>query len=152
MTRNSNAARREAKRAHTAAKPATRPLTWWRTMRAEAFDAPTAAVMRETISTIAIIDEPTWRAAANGDAAAATGLALRLHPERAAPLAFDLVMTALAACAADGNATACLVMSRVLRRRRGAGKKEARIATSWLVRAFGKVLSRRVAAGIEGGK
>jgi hypothetical protein len=119
------------------------PLAWWRTMKAETFDATTAVVMREAISTIAIIDEPTWRAAANGDAAAATGLALRLHPDRATPLAFDLVMTAVAACAAEGNATACLVMSRVVPRRRGAGTKDARIATSWLVRAFASALDSR---------
>jgi hypothetical protein len=119
------------------------PLAWWRTMKAEKFDVTTAVVMREAISTIAIIDEPMWRAAANGDAAAAAGLALRLHPDRATPLAFDLVMTAVAACAAEGNATACLVMSRVVPRRRGSGKKEARIATSWLVRAFASALERR---------
>jgi hypothetical protein len=123
------------------------PLALWRTMKAETFDAATAVVMREAISTIAIIDEPTWRAAANGDAAAAAGLALRLHPDRATPLAFDLVMTAVAACAAEGNATACLVMSRVVPRRRGAGTKDARIATSWLVRTFASALDRRREGG-----
>jgi hypothetical protein len=123
------------------------PLVWWRTMKAETFDTTTAVVMREAISTIAIIDEPMWRAAANGDAAAATGLALRLHPDRATPIAFDLVMTTVAACAAEGNATACLVMSRVVRRRGGAGKKEARIATSWLVRTFAAALDRRREGG-----
>lgn len=123
------------------------PLAWWRTMKAETFDATTAVVMREAISTIAIIDEPTWRAAANGNAAAATGLALRLHPDRATPLAFDLVMTAVAACAAEGNATACLVMSRLIPRRRGAGKKEARIATSWLVRTSASALDGHCEGG-----
>ena len=119
------------------------PLALWRTMEAETFDETTVVVMREALSTIAIIDEPTWRAAATGDAAAATGLALRLHPDRAAPIAFDLVMTSVAACAAEGNAAACLVMSRVLPRRRGAGKKDARLATSWLVRTFAAGLVKR---------
>jgi hypothetical protein len=59
---------------------------------------------------------------------------------------FDLVMTALAVCAADGNAAACLVMSHILRKIPGAGKTEARIATSWLVRAFDKVLFHRADA------
>jgi hypothetical protein len=147
MTRETNAVPGAAKRARIPATPFTLPLTWWRTMKAETFDAAMAVVMREAISTIAIIDEPTWRAAANGDAAAAAGLALRLHPDRATPLAFDLVMTAVAACAAEGNATACLVMSRVVPRRRGAGKKEARIATSWLVRTFASALDRRREGG-----
>jgi hypothetical protein len=123
------------------------PLAWWRTMKAETFDAATAVVMREAISTIAIIDEPTWRAAANGDAAAAAGHALRLHPDRATPPAYDLVMTAAAARAAEGNAAACLVMSRVVPRRRGAGKKDARIATSWLVRTFATALDKRREGG-----
>jgi hypothetical protein len=119
------------------------PLTWWRTMRAEQLDATAAIVLRKSIATIAIIDEPSWRAAAIGDVAAAVGLALRLDPARATPIAFDLVMTALAACAADGDSTACLAMSFVLRRRPGASKSEARIATSWLVRSFAGVLRKR---------
>lgn len=143
MKRISHAMPREPERDKARKQQALSPLAWWRTLKAETFDATTAVAMREAISTIAIIDEPTWRAAANGDAAAATGLALRLQPDRATPLAFDLVMTAVAACAAEGDATACLVMSRVLRRRRGAGKKEARIATSWLVRTFAAALDRR---------
>src|ERR1700688_3601018 len=92
---------------------------------------------------------PARDAARNQQAvsAAAAGLALRLHPDRAPPLAYDLVMTAVPACAAEGNATACLVMSRVVPRRRGAGKKEARIATSWLVRTFASALDRRREGG-----
>jgi hypothetical protein len=116
------------------------PLTWWRTMHAEQLDATAAIVLRKSIATVAIIDEPSWRAAAIGDATAAVGLALRLDPARATPIAFDLVMTALAACAADGDSTACLAMSFVMRRRPGAGKLEARIATNWLVRSFAGVL------------
>ena len=75
--------------------------------------------------------------------------------EESAEARYDLVMTALAVCAADGNAAAYLVMSHLLRKLPGAGKAEARVATSWLARAFDKVLSRRAdAAGTEaeGGK
>jgi hypothetical protein len=143
MKRETNAMPRRAAREAAHETQNLSPLAWWRTMKAETFDAATAVVMREAISTIAIIDEPTWRAAADGNAAAATGLALRLHPDRATPLAFDLVMTAVAACAAEGDATACLVMSRVVPRRRGTGKKEARIATSWLVRTSASALDGR---------
>jgi hypothetical protein len=66
-----------------------------------------------------------------------------LRPENFADARFDLAMTALAICAADGNAAACLVMSHILRKIPGAGKAEARIATSWLTHAFGEVLPRR---------
>jgi hypothetical protein len=147
MKRETNATPREPARDAIRKPQLLSPLVWWRTMKAETFDAATAVVMREAISTIASIDEPRWRPAANGDAAAAVGLALRLHPDRATPLAFDLVMTAVAGCAAEGNATACLVMSRVVPRRRGAGKKDARIATNWLVRTFASALDKRREGG-----
>lgn len=102
-------------------------------MRAEAFDAAAVATMREALSAITIINEPLWRKAAAGDAAAAIALALRLDPERLPETAFDLVLTALAACAADGDDAAALVMAHVLRRSPGADAERARIATSWLV-------------------
>jgi hypothetical protein len=44
----------------------TPPLRWWRTIRADAFDASTARILREAIAAVAIIDEPTLRDAANG--------------------------------------------------------------------------------------
>jgi hypothetical protein len=66
-----------------------------------------------------------------------------LRPEDSADARFDLAMTALAISAAEGNAAACLVMSHILRKIPGAGKAEARIATSWLAHAFSEVLSRR---------
>jgi hypothetical protein len=121
-----------------------RPATqWWRFMPANAFDVSALREMRGSLSTIAILEEPTWRSAAGGNAAAAIGLALRLNPARSTSTAYDLIMTALAICGAGGNAAACLVMSHVLRKMPGAGKAEARIATSWLVHGFSGVLSRR---------
>jgi hypothetical protein len=119
------------------------PIKWWRTLPADGFDSSRKSVLRATLSTIAILDEPTWRSAAGGSAAAAIGLALRLNPDRSTSTAYDLIVTALAICAAEGNAAACLVMSHILRRIPGAGKAEARLATSWLAQAFSKVLSSR---------
>src|SRR5262249_52984014 len=104
-----------------------------------------ARSLRQTLSAIAIIDEPTWPRAVEGDAAAAIGLALRLHPQRSSLTGYDLVMSALAACAADGNGAAALVMALGLRRRAGAGAAEARLATGWLVRCMLVRTSRRLA-------
>jgi hypothetical protein len=125
----------------------TPPLRWWRTMRAEAFDASTARILREAIAVIAIIDEPTWHAAASGQVAAAVGLALRLNPQHTSPTLHDLVMTALVACAAEDDATACLAMAHALRRSPGAGRSEAKLATSWLVRSFLKTFRSDQKAG-----
>jgi hypothetical protein len=119
------------------------PIKWWRTLPADGFDSSRKSALRATLSTIAIFDEPTWRSAAGGSAAAAIGLALRLNPSRSTSAAYDLIVTSLAICAADGNAAACIVMSHVLRNIPGAGKAEARIATSWLALAFNEALSRR---------
>jgi hypothetical protein len=118
------------------------PLSWWRNIRGELFTAGIAAQLREHIAVFAIIGEPSWNAAAAGDAASAVRLALTVDQEVAGPVIIDLVMTALLACAAEGDAAACLSMSYALRRRPGAGQAEARIATSWLVRNFTTAMKR----------
>jgi hypothetical protein len=129
-----------------------RPLGWWRTIPAEEFDPSRVKVLRAMLSTIAILDEPAWSSATDGDAVAAIGLALRLNPARSTSTAYDLIMTSLAICATEGNAAACLVMSHILRKIPGAGKTEARIATSWLAHAFNQLLDRRAkAVGVEEG-
>jgi hypothetical protein len=125
----------------------TPPLRWWRSIPADAFDTSTARILREAIAAVAIIDEPTWRDAATGQVAAAVGLALRLNPQRTSAALYDLIMTALLACAAEDDATACLAMAHVLRRSPGAGRSEAKLATSWLVRSFLKTLHSAQKAG-----
>jgi hypothetical protein len=118
------------------------PLAWWRTIPAKELDLSRVKIMRATLSTIVVMKEPTWRAAADGNAAAAVGLALRLNPARSTETAYDLLMTAVVCCAAEGDAAAALTMSHVLRRLPMAGRKEARIATSWLVRTFSAATER----------
>jgi len=97
------------------------PLKWWRILPADGFDRSRVTILRTTLSTIAILEEPTWRSAAGGGAAAAIGMALRLNPDRSTSTAYDLIVTSLAICAADGNAAACIVMSHILRNIPGAG-------------------------------
>ncbi|MBM7486065.1 MULTISPECIES: hypothetical protein [Bradyrhizobium] len=141
MTKKNTAAR--SSRADREGRPQAAPgVTWWRTKPAEAFDESTAQQLRRTLSTIAILEVPTWRAAAGGDGAAAVGLALRLDPQRVTINGLDLVMTALAACAAEGDAAACLTMSHCMRRFFPTSKREARLATSWLVRTFAMAIKR----------
>lgn len=123
----------QAKAAHAGPSPC---LTWWRTKRAEEVDVEATRSMRVSLTTIGILGENRWRLAATGDAAAAIGIVVGLRKSDASKPVFDVVMTALAATAADGNAAACVVMANVLRTMPGAGAAEARIATSWLFRAF----------------
>jgi hypothetical protein len=119
------------------------PVQWWRFMSAASLDEVALRKMRASLSKIDVLGEPRWKDAASGDASASIRIALGMLPADAATLRCDLAMTALAVCAAEGNPAACLVMSHLLRQLPGAGNAEARIATSWLMRAFGKVLRRR---------
>lgn len=50
-------------------------------------------------------------------------------------------MTALAVVAARQDPTACLTMSYLLRRLPGAAEAEARLAASWIMRAYDNVAS-----------
>ena len=111
------------------------PLDVWCMVNAFAVNAKIVEQLRTALQTIAMIDEPTWRAAATGDASAAIGLALRLVPGKSSPMAYRLVMTALVACAAEGNTAACIVMTYVLRNRIEVTRLERQIAESWAMRA-----------------
>jgi hypothetical protein len=127
-------------------EPATRPPTaWWRTMSAKRLGPPSAEPLREALAIIAILGDPAWPAAVRGDPSAAIGLALRLNPQRSTDVAYDLVMTAVAACAAEGSDAACFVMAHMLGRRPGATLREARLANGWLAR-FEKAVRRREGA------
>jgi hypothetical protein len=122
--------------------PGRSPTEWWRGIAAPNFHVMALSAMRASIEKIEMLGEPRWRDAVAGDAAAAVGIALHLDHKRASPGKLDLVMTALVINARGGNATACVVLSNIIRRLPGAGKREARIATSWLMQAFRPVADR----------
>ncbi|MEH2524195.1 MULTISPECIES: hypothetical protein [unclassified Bradyrhizobium] len=118
------------------------PLEWWRTEHAEFFNGAAVVAMRNALATVVVLGESGWRAAAAGDAPAAIGLALRLNPQRSTGNAYDLIMTALAACAADGSDGAALVLSHLMRKMPNASNTHGAIATSWLLRSFAQVTRR----------
>ena len=122
--------------------PGCSPVTWWRSIAAPNFHVMALGAMQAAIEKVEMLGEPRWRDAVAGDAAAAIGMALLFDRQKASSGKFDLVMTALVINACDGDATACVVLSNVIRRLPGAGKREARIATSWLMRAFRPVADR----------
>jgi hypothetical protein len=117
------------------------PTRQWRFTRADSFDAAALHDMKSAIAKVALPGEPRWRHAAAGDASAAIGIALGMHSSRTTHQKYDFAMTALAICGLQGSAAACVVLSHMIRRLPGAGRAEARIATSWLARAFEKVLA-----------
>jgi len=106
-------------------------LSYWRTFAAEAFSKRRRAKVAECVRSISATP-PEWQAAARGDAAAASGLVLRLEtPTRISPRV-DLAMTILLNTA-FGNAGAALVLSHALRRMPLDRRRRTRLATSWLV-------------------
>jgi hypothetical protein len=116
--------------------PGCSPTEWWRSIAAPNFHLMALGAMKAAIEKVEMLGEPRWRDAVAGDAAAAVGLALLFDPHKVSSGKLDLVMTALVICACEGNATACLVLSRIIRRLPNAGNSEARVATSWLMQAF----------------
>lgn len=129
-----------SRRAVVAATPW--PTRWWRYHPATDFGAMEVAIVRVCIAKVEILGEPRWKAALSGDAASAIGMTLAMRSEQPTLPKFDLIATALAICACEGSAAACLVLSHVIRQLPGAGEQEARLATSWLVRAFRSVAER----------
>ncbi len=117
-------------------------LRIWRSAKPDAYDDAMLVALKETLAGVDMAGEPTWIRAAALDAAAAIGLAVRFVTADPEDVRRDLAMTALALCAAGGDAAACLVISNIIRRLPQAGAAEARIATAWLVRAFRKASSR----------
>jgi hypothetical protein len=83
--------------------------------------------VRETLRNDAPLRSPQWRAAVGGDAAAAIGLALELLSDDAEHPELDMAMTAVLACALEGDPAAALVISHAVRRVSD-GAHSARIA------------------------
>ena len=137
----------------TASRPAasrTPPIRWWRSMHADALRETETAAMCAALAKIELCGEPRWRPAMTGDVAAAIGMVMSMTPRHCGHLRFDLAATALAICAVNGSAAACLVMANVLRRMPGSGPAEARLATSWLTVAFRPVLDRNLGSLSDG--
>lgn len=112
-------------------------------MHADALRGAEAAEMRAAMAKIELCGEPRWRAAVTGDAAAAIGIVMTMTPRHFGHLRFDLAATALAICAVNGSAAACLVMANLLRRIPDSGPTEAQLATSWLTMAFHPLVERK---------
>ena len=84
--------------------------------------------MHAAIQDTEIVGEPEWKAAVNGDAAAAIGVAIRLAVKsQASKPVVDLAMTGVLAAAIQGDCTAQHFLSHMLNKR-GA----AEFAASWI--------------------
>jgi hypothetical protein len=87
--------------------------------------------MRFVASQIEFFGEPRWRSAVAGDADSAIAIVLSMNPKGPFRQKFDLAMTALAACACEGSAPACVVVGNVLINLRRADGRESDLADAW---------------------
>ncbi|WP_156950849.1 hypothetical protein [Bradyrhizobium genosp. SA-4] len=128
--RRSDERRAGRRRRSTSCKMIGNPLSYWRRLPAGAFDLTLRTSLRQTIRKIGST-LPDWKAAVAGDAGAAVGIVLRLHPPFRISARTDLAMSLLLNCAFE-SAGAALVLSHSLRRMRLSRSERRRLADSWL--------------------
>ncbi|MDT3683741.1 MAG: hypothetical protein RO009_01700 [Pseudorhodoplanes sp.] len=114
--------------------PLAQPWISWRSLPADAFGPAEITAMTAALDGMCFAPDGGWRRAADGDAAVAIRLALKLLPISAITQQVDIVMTALARCAATGNPAACLVLAKILRQAPIDKALASRLSVSWLTR------------------
>ena len=127
--------------------PFQHPLSWWRTRPADQFKKTDVHIARHFLMRSAIIGEPHWFLGAAGDAAIAVGVALRAQRRKGNTLVtVDLAMTAVLLTALEGNVTAALLMSAMLKRRSNIDRRCKMLSDSWLTYKSGDVRTSTTAA------
>jgi len=125
------------------------PKAMWRTLRAEQFRPADANALDELLGRTAILGRDDWRAAVDGDVAAAIRLVITFMPVQEITAQIDLAMSALLRPAVGGDAAAAAALSFVLRNLPGRFALHRDLSNSWLIRnarsAYGKSGRRPVA-------
>jgi hypothetical protein len=145
-TNNTN---KETTKAHRARNPGQQadhldnPLASWRTLRALDFSFHDVTSLRTVLAKTTLLGQPKWAAAVAGDGAAAVAVAISFIPAEKITQSLDLAMTALIACAIEGDPGAAIVASNILRHLPGATPRHHQIATSWFVSNLATCASRK---------
>lgn len=110
------------------------PIVWWRTRQPRTFSSGSheARRLRQIIRTRELPD-PDWIDAAQGAPLAAIAVAARQLRDRAIDCAeIDFALSAVLACAIDGDATCPIVISSALRRRTKIDPACSHLIDPWL--------------------
>jgi hypothetical protein len=113
------------------------PLIWWRTRRPSALLCRGIGEIREALLGTEIHEEPDWSRAILGDAAVAIRVAVEQMkgcPISAAEV--DLALSAVLACALEGDAASAILVSSALRRRSKCDPPCRHLSLLWLVANF----------------
>lgn len=109
------------------------PLCWWRTRRPSSLLCRGIRGIREVLLGTEISGEADWYRAILGDAPAAIRIAVKQMSERriTAP-EVDLALSAVLACALEGDPACAVVLSSALRRRSKCDPSCRRLSALWL--------------------
>jgi hypothetical protein len=117
--------------------PDLTPLIWWRTRRPSALLCRGIGGIREALLGTEIDGEPDWHRAILGDAAVAIRVAvgqMKVRKIRAGEI--DLALSAVLACALEGDPASAILISSALRRRSKCDPSCRNLSSLWLVAKF----------------
>lgn len=113
------------------------PLIWWRTRRPSALLRRGIGGIREALLGTEIPEEPEWSRAILGDAAVAIRIAVgQMKVRKITATEVDLALSAVLACALEGEPASAIVISSALRRRSKCDPSCKTLSLLWLVAKF----------------
>jgi hypothetical protein len=113
------------------------PLIWWRTRRPGAHLCRGIEEIHEALLGTEIQGEPDWHRAIQGDAAVAIRVAVgQLKVRKIRAREIDLALSAVLACALEGDPASAILISSALRRRSKCDTSCRLLSLLWLVAKF----------------
>jgi hypothetical protein len=108
------------------------PRALWRKRKPESLSLQDVSRLRRALLATSLPSEPDWNHAILGDAGVAIGIAVRqLKLHKITDLEVDLALSAVLACAIEGDPTAPIVISSALRRRSKKFKRCLGLSILW---------------------
>ena len=124
-------------RAPPSVAPGFPPLIWWRTRKPRLLPCRGIREIREALLETEIHGQLDWVRAILGDAAVAIGVAVEQMKVRViTAIEVDLALSAVLACALEGDLTSPIVISSALRRRSKIDPSCLRLSLLWLGAKF----------------
>lgn len=113
------------------------PLIWWRTRRPSPLLCNGIGGIREALLGTEIQGEPEWPRAILGDAAVAIRIAVgQMKVCKITATEVDIALSAVLACALEGEPASAIVVSSALRRRSKCDPSCKTLSLLWLVAKF----------------
>jgi hypothetical protein len=113
------------------------PLIWWRTRKPSPLLCRGIGGIREALLGTEIHGEPNWSRAILGDAAVAIRVAVgQMKVRKITATEVDLALSAVLACALEGDPASAILISSALRRRSKFDLSCRHLSLLWLVAKF----------------